>query len=145
MLPVKVTTGLDVQTALLFEEAVAVTGAETVVVAFAEVIQAPLVVVQVKVKDVPEVTVAVVEALAALPKVAVPPVTVHAPVPGDGLFPVNTTKGELEQTFEVAVADAVTGVLTVTAEVLALLEQGPFVVVQVNVAGPDVIEAVAVL
>jgi len=81
-----------------------------------------------------------------LVSVAAPPTTVHAPVPGAGLFPVKFTVGEVEHTeLLLALAVAVTAVVTVTAEVLATLVQGPLVVVQVNVAGLVVIEAVAVL
>jgi len=81
-----------------------------------------------------------------LVNVAAPPVTVHAPVPGAGLFPVKETVGVVEHTdVLLALAVAVTAVVTVTAEVLAKLVQVPLVMVHLNVAGLVVIEAEAVL
>ena len=78
--------------------------------------------------------------------VAAPDTTVQRPVPGAGLFPVKFTLLLVEHTAVVFVlAVAATAVVTVTAEVAALLVQGPLVVVQVNVAGLVVTEAVAVL
>ncbi len=69
--------------------------------------------VQVKVNEVPEVIVAVVEAFDALTKVAVPPLTVHNPVPGLGLLPTSVTTGVVLHTLLVELAVAETGVVTV--------------------------------
>ncbi len=67
-------------------------------------------------------------------------------MPGAGLFPVKVTELLVEHTAVVfTLAVAVTAVVTVTAEVLAKLEQVPLVMVHLKVAGPAVMEAVAVL
>ena len=72
----------------------------------------------------------VVDAFVEFAKLAAPPDTVHAPVPGLGAEPVRVTVGEVVHTLLVAFAVAVTGELTVVDPV-ADVTQAPLVIVQV--------------
>jgi hypothetical protein len=85
--------------------------------------------------------VAEVEAFVALPKVAVPPDTVHTPDPGDGLPPVSVTTGLVEHTLDVADAVAVTPVLEFIVT-FALAVHAPLVTVHLNTEVPPTVNPV---